>query len=51
MVADGLVKDDGEEIVVTEPGRVFVRNIAMCFDVRLREREKRGERSVFSRAI
>lgn len=51
MREDGLVTDDGDEILVTEPGRVFVRNIAMCFDVRLREREQRGERSVFSRAI
>jgi oxygen-independent coproporphyrinogen-3 oxidase len=51
MLEDGLVTDDGDEIVVTEPGRVFVRNIAMCFDARLREREQRGERSVFSRAI
>jgi len=51
LLEDGLVTDDGDEILVTEPGRVFVRNIAMCFDARLREREQRGERSVFSRAI
>ena len=30
--ADGLVKRNGSGLEVTETGRLFIRNIAMCFD-------------------
>ena len=34
MIHDGLVFDDGEVIRLSEMGQLFVRNVAMCFDVR-----------------
>ncbi len=34
----GLVEDDGHVISLTDDGRAFVRNVAMCFDARLRTR-------------
>lgn len=36
---DGLVVDCPEGLELTEVGRLFVRNIAMVFDERLRTRE------------
>lgn len=39
MQADGLVEIDTRLIRVTEPGRIFLRNIAMCFDAYLRTGE------------
>ena len=39
--ADGLVQRSAEGFVVTDTGRLFIRNIAMCFDNTL---EKTGER-------
>jgi oxygen-independent coproporphyrinogen-3 oxidase len=35
LIEDGLVTDDGCQIVVTPRGRLFVRNVAMCFDAPL----------------
>ncbi|MBN2732994.1 MAG: hypothetical protein JXR26_11245, partial [Balneolaceae bacterium] len=35
--ADGLVKINQNEIRITEQGRLFLRNIAMCFDRYLHE--------------
>jgi oxygen-independent coproporphyrinogen-3 oxidase len=32
LVADGLVRIEPERIVATTQGRLFLRNIAMCFD-------------------
>ena len=34
---DALVQVDGAAIRVTEPGRMFLRNIAMCFDAYLKQ--------------
>lgn len=34
---DGLVSINGKEIIITEQGRLFLRNIAMCFDRYLTE--------------
>ncbi len=36
LAADGLVRLEPGRIVVTELGRLFLRNIAMCFDAYLR---------------
>lgn len=36
LLADGLVEVTPELIVVTDQGRLFLRNIAMCFDVYLK---------------
>jgi len=34
---DGLVKVNGNKIIITKHGRLFLRNIAMCFDRYLKE--------------
>jgi oxygen-independent coproporphyrinogen-3 oxidase len=47
--ASGFLEIRPERLVVTEIGRLFVRNIAMAFDRHLRE--KRGEKPVFSRTV
>lgn len=36
---DGLVVDEGPALALTEIGRLFVRNVAMVFDERLRARQ------------
>ncbi len=36
MKADGLLKIENEKLTVTEPGKPFVRNICMAFDLRLK---------------
>ena len=47
--ASGFLEIGAQRLVVTEMGRLFVRNIAMAFDRHLRE--KRGEKPVFSRTV
>lgn len=37
MQSDGLVEMDTDKVRVTEPGRVFLRNIAMAFDAYLHQ--------------
>jgi len=32
LVQDGLIEDNGETLTVTDDGRLFLRNIALCFD-------------------
>ena len=49
LIEDGLVCVDENQIVVTEAGRPFLRNIAACFDPRLIDRVNTIPR--FSRAI
>lgn len=46
LVADSLLEDDGNAIKVTEVGRLFLRNIAMCFDADLESTENRYSRTV-----
>jgi oxygen-independent coproporphyrinogen-3 oxidase len=48
-VENGFVELDGHEIRVVGPGRMFVRNVAMIFDERLRRMERDGP--VFSRTV
>jgi oxygen-independent coproporphyrinogen-3 oxidase len=50
LMADGLVRREGAIIAVTQEGRFFVRNIAMCFDRHLNEAENRTPRR-FSRTV
>ena len=45
MEADGLVKRGAEELVVTELGRHFLRNVCMLFDRYLEEQVKEGRYS------
>jgi oxygen-independent coproporphyrinogen-3 oxidase len=47
LVADGLVTRSGNRVLVTELGRLFVRNVAMVFDSYLRKDTARP----FSRAV
>ena len=49
MESDGLVRLTDAGLTVTERGRIFVRNICMCFDLRLLE--KKPETRVFSQVI
>ncbi len=47
LQADGLIELSGDEIIVTPPGRLLIRNIASTFDSYLRDRQLAN----FSRAI
>ena len=49
MQADGLVQLTPERVVVTELGRIFLRNLAMPFDAYLRQSRDDGPR--FSKTI
>jgi oxygen-independent coproporphyrinogen-3 oxidase len=44
LVADGLVRVDSRYVAVTELGRLFLRNIAMCFDAYLKQPSESGPR-------
>ncbi len=48
-VEEGMVRVDGDAIVASELGRVFIRNIAMVFDVYLGRTT--GDRPTFSRTV
>jgi oxygen-independent coproporphyrinogen-3 oxidase len=48
LVDDGLVRIERDRIVATSPGRLLLRNIAMCFDAYLDEGAPPAQ---FSRAI
>lgn len=41
-VYDGLLRDEPEALVLSESGKLFVRNVAMAFDARLRERRAKS---------
>ena len=49
LLEDGLVALAGRSLRLTERGRPFLRNAAVFFDLRLRERE--SESRIFSRAL
>jgi oxygen-independent coproporphyrinogen-3 oxidase len=51
LVADGLVRLSSDRIGVTPGGRLFLRNIAMCFDAYLHQPATVVETPRFSRAI
>ena len=48
---EGLVSIAADRIEVAPRGRLFVRNLAMCFDRHLRERRTDPSRPVFSRTV
>lgn len=48
MEEDGLLKLEPERLIITETGRLFLRNIAMCFD---RYRDSADAGSKFSKTI
>ncbi|WP_206513732.1 oxygen-independent coproporphyrinogen III oxidase [Pseudoflavitalea rhizosphaerae] len=49
LIEDGLVEMKDEQIIVTDTGRTFVRNICAAFDARLHA--AKSESNVFSKAI
>ncbi|MFT7579857.1 MAG: oxygen-independent coproporphyrinogen-3 oxidase [Myxococcota bacterium] len=49
--AAGLVTVDEEAIVATPEGELFVRNLAMCFDVYWRERHEGSTQKRFSQTV
>lgn len=49
LIQDGLVRAEPDRIAVTSPGRLLLRNIAMCFDRYLDKPADQPQR--FSRAI
>jgi oxygen-independent coproporphyrinogen III oxidase len=49
LISDGLVKVDGQRLILTERGRPFLRNACMFFDQRLRQQEQRPQ--LFSQAL
>ncbi|MEM0965792.1 MAG: oxygen-independent coproporphyrinogen III oxidase [Verrucomicrobiota bacterium] len=46
LVDDGLIQDNGNTIQVSEIGRLFLRNIAMCFD-----RDRYSEQARYSKTV
>ncbi|MEZ4470003.1 MAG: hypothetical protein R3F60_04190 [bacterium] len=50
LVADGLVQLDGPHLRVT-PGRLFLRNVAMPFDTRLRRPGRAASAGSFSQTV
>jgi oxygen-independent coproporphyrinogen-3 oxidase len=49
-VRHGFVRRSETEIEVTEPGRLFVRNVCMAFDAYLKKTED-GKKATFSRTV
>jgi oxygen-independent coproporphyrinogen-3 oxidase len=49
FTGDGLLELHSDRIVITPPGRLIVRNIAMCFDPYLEAMQK--ERPIFSKTV
>lgn len=49
LAEDGLLELDEKALRVTEKGRIFLRNIAVVFDARLRRMQ--GDKPLFSRAV
>jgi oxygen-independent coproporphyrinogen-3 oxidase len=49
LLRDGLITRDGEVYTVTMQGRLFLRNIAMCFDAYFPSIQK--EKPIFSRTV
>lgn len=46
FAADGLVEISATGMVVTDAGRLFIRNIAMCFDAYLQQGEGRHSKTI-----
>jgi oxygen-independent coproporphyrinogen-3 oxidase len=41
FITDGLIEKSGENYILSEMGKIFVRNIAMSFDYHLREQQSK----------
>lgn len=50
LVEDGLVEIHGGRVTATDPGRLFIRNVAMCFDAHLAAAQLRPS-PTFSRTV
>jgi len=51
LVPEGLVTITSERIEATPVGEMFIRNLAMCFDIYWREKHEGGDKPVFSRTV
>lgn len=51
LVDDGIIQVSQNELKVTETGRLFVRNVAMCFDRYLNDIQSTAVNPVFSRTV
>jgi oxygen-independent coproporphyrinogen-3 oxidase len=49
LIADDLVSNNADSIVISDKGRFFLRNIAMCFDAYLQSIAK--DKPMFSRTV
>ncbi len=50
-VDSGLVAIDDDEIRATPEGELFIRNLAMCFDVYWREKHEGEDKDIFSKTV
>ena len=49
--ASGMVTVDGDEIRATPQGELFIRNLAMCFDVHWRQKHEGKGKNLFSKTV
>jgi oxygen-independent coproporphyrinogen-3 oxidase len=50
-VADGMVTVSDDEIRATPEGELFIRNLAMCFDVYWRQKHEGTGKDIFSKTV
>jgi oxygen-independent coproporphyrinogen-3 oxidase len=48
---NGMVTIDQDEIRATPEGELFIRNLAMCFDVYWREKHEGKGKNIFSKTV
>lgn len=51
LAADGLVKYDQQQLIITEEGHYFIRNICAAFDLYLQRNSSLTNKQTFSKAI
>ena len=50
-VADGMVTITDDEIRATPEGELFIRNLAMCFDIYWRQKHEGTDKDIFSKTV
>jgi oxygen-independent coproporphyrinogen-3 oxidase len=50
-VANGMIAVDDDTIAATPEGELFIRNLAMCFDVHWREKHEGKGKNLFSKTV
>lgn len=46
MIDDGILKKDNNNLIITEPGRLFMRNVASAFDPEYKNEENKYSKTV-----